>query len=58
MITYPEIRAVKQGCGISYWGILLVGVIACFLSVSTAVRGFISRVLFILFATDLEGPCR
>ena len=32
MITYPEIRVVKyQGCRISYWGLLLLGVIACFL---------------------------
>ena len=34
MITYPEIRVVKrQGCRISYWGLLLAGVMACFLSV-------------------------
>ena len=65
MITYLEIRVVKQQCcRISYWGLLLVGVIACFcffrtleLSVSTVVRGSISRVLFFVFATDFEGPC-
>ena len=68
MITYTaEIRVVKQeGCRISYWGLLLVGIIACFLFfnpypgiqwVSTVVRWSISRVLFSLFATDFEGPC-
>ena len=57
MITYPEIRAVKQqGCRISYYGLLLLGVIACFLFfirtlelyglVYTVVRGSVSRVLF------------
>ena len=31
MMTYPEIRVVKQqGCRISYWGILLFGLVACF----------------------------
>ena len=31
MIKYPEVRVVtQQGCRISYWGLLLLGVIACF----------------------------
>ena len=66
MITYPEIRVVKQqGCRISYWGLLLVGVIVCF---SFFIRTMeLYRLVplfegtfqgsFFLFETDFEGPC-